>query len=291
MRSTLEGRSELKYALPAARRGEVLALAQGHIEVGAYTGSLADHPGVRWQAGEPEPMGYLVHSLYLDTPRLDGYGERLADASIRNRVRIRTYGTAGQDAAVYLEAKRKLHERVIKQRVSVGRLSAWSRLPGPRPWVAAVAALPPGDVARQATRWLAAVEGPGMVPVCSTHYLREVYEAGTDRLTIDHQVRGAHGLDPRAFQSEGEIDLVPPDWIVLELKFGGPMPGWMRTLVRQMRLCSEPVSKFALGVALTLRVDHPLEGQWLTPPSVLRAGRRADAAEAADTEPEAMVAR
>ena len=294
MRSTLEGRSELKYALPRARRAELLALAAGHVQAGAFTRSLVGAADLDWAADAPEPQGYRVHSLYLDTPTLDGYGERLADASIRNRLRIRTYGAAGEDAGVILEAKRKLHERVVKQRVVAGRLSDWARLAGPRPWVAAVAALPAGEAARLGARWLAAVEGPGMVPACSTHYLREVYEAGGDRLTLDHLVRAAAGLGMRDLQSPGQVDLLPPDWMVLELKFGGPMPVWMRRLVRALRLGSEPVSKFALGVARTLRLDRPLEGRWLTPPSLLRAareGRLADEPAETCVDPIAMVAR
>ncbi|NOY26346.1 MAG: hypothetical protein GXP62_10785 [Oligoflexia bacterium] len=47
----------------------------------------------------------------------------------------------------------------------------------------------------------------------------------------------------------------------------------MRDLVRQLRLCSEAVSKFALGVCRSLRDDRSIELNYLTPYSVRRAGQ------------------
>lgn len=272
MRSTQEGRSELKYALPAARRGEVLALAGGHVQVGAHTHSLAETPGVTWDPADPPPFGYRVHSLYLDTPRLDGYGSRLDGEVIRDRLRIRTYGLPGESAAVYLEAKRKLHRLVVKHRVRAGGMRAWQERAPALPWDGAVAALE-GEARRVGERWLAAVAAGGMVPVCITHYVREVWEDGSTRLTLDHAVRASGGEDPWRLQRQGEVPLLPEDWIVLELKYNGAAPGWIRTLVREMRLQAEPVSKFALAVARTARRDAPAELVRLTPPSVLRAGR------------------
>lgn len=273
MRLSLEGRSELKYALPVSRRGEVMAAAKGHVVVGAHTHSLADTPEVAWDRSDPEPYGYRVHSLYLDSPRLDGYGRRLAEADIRNRVRIRTYGVAGDDSRVFLEAKRKLHERVVKHRVAVGGVHAWAAEDSVEPWVSAVGRLKGRRDQRLAQRWVAAVLAEEMIPACMTHYVREVYEDGTARLTLDHHVRGSHGGDPRQLHRPGEVTLLPPDWMVLELKFNGTEPGWMHNLLRVMRLASEPVSKFALAVVRTVRQDRPIELHYLTPPSLERAGR------------------
>lgn len=276
-----EGRFELKYALPRTRRVEVLRLARPHVVPGAWTDDLSEEPDLALAPDEPPAHGYRVHSLYLDTPQLDGYGRRLDRVDIRNRVRARTYGRPGQRAPVFLESKRKLYDQVVKHRVRIGSTRDWESAAssaGGRgaPWERLVATLPAGEGRRRAERWVAAARG--MVPVCSTHYLREVYEAlpgsanPTARLTLDHRVRGRPGDDPGRLQHPGEVALLPADWFVLELKFNDDMPGWMRGMVAAMRLSAEPVSKFALGVARTARADEPRELRAVMPRSLLAAG-------------------
>ncbi len=291
-----EGRFELKYALPRSRRRELLDHARPYLAAGAFSRDLSDEPELGLGHDEAPAHGYRVHSLYLDTADLQGYGRRLDRVDIRNRVRVRTYGRPGERAPVFLEGKRKLFNQVVKHRVLVGGARAWATDRPHAPWHEAVAALPAGDERRQAERWVASAAG--MRPVCATHYLREVYEAvpgasnPTARLTLDHAVRGSHGDDPRRLQRLGDVPLLPPDWFVLELKFNGSMPGWMRGMVAAMRLSAEPVSKFALGVVRTVRDDEALELRAVTPPSLLRAGVALDVALALDVaDPMAMAAR
>ena len=133
-----EGRFELKYALPLERRQEVLAAAWDHVQPdpnGAEISALL--PDDVLSSG-PSPRGYRVCSLYLDTLDLQGYTERLAEARIRNRVRVRSYGLPGEVAPVFLESKRKLHRNVVKHRIRVGDTQAWSDGDSIRPWRDAV---------------------------------------------------------------------------------------------------------------------------------------------------------
>jgi hypothetical protein len=263
----MEGRAEMKYALPLARRAEVLEAAAGHITPDTHAANLAELlPGLRGPQGE-DPFGYRVSSIYLDTPTLHGYNERLARQRVRNRVRVRSYGFSGQPAPVYLEAKRKLADRVIKHRAKLGDARAWEGADSERPWVELCAGAPPNSVT---ARWLQAVEGPGMVPVCRVSYVRETWCEGNSRLTMDHHVGAAPEPDGRDLRGPCPVPLIPPDWFVLELKFDTTEPPWMLRLVRSLRLAAEPVSKFALGVVLTLRPDKAHERRVLTPPSLLR---------------------
>lgn len=265
-----EGRYELKYALPASRREELLAAAMAWVRPDPHARSLAEAlPGMELPDGEP-PRGYVVHSLYFDTPTLDGYARRLARDRVRNRMRVRTYGLPGEDAPVFLEAKRKLARQVIKHRVRVGTTRSWAEGDPRQPWVSAVARLQEPE-ATAGRRWVEILTREGQLPVASTHYIREIYVQGKDRLSIDHRVRAQARPDPLDFQRVGELPLIPEDWLVVELKFTGAEPLWMRQLVARLRLRSEPISKFALGVAHGHRADRPGELRNLVPPSVLRA--------------------
>lgn len=264
-----EGRTELKYALPGHRRAAVLAAAAGHV-VPDDNGEPLDQwmPSLRRPGGGPA-IGYRVSSLYLDDARLDGYAQRVADLHVRNRVRIRTYGSVGDVAPVFLEAKRKLRARVVKHRVRVGNTADWAQLPGPRPWQHCAALASP--VARHLVdRWVGAVDDRDLQVIHRVEYLRETYTQGSARLTLDHRVSAEPITDPFALRGPTTVPLLPPDWFVLELKYDGHKPLWMRSLVQALRLAAEPVSKFALGVALAVRPDCIRDARRFLPPSVQR---------------------
>lgn len=271
-----EGRAELKYAIHQSQRLAVLRQAWSQV-VADENAALMDGLGhLRDPDGNP-PRGYLVSSLYVDDARFSGYAERLDSRRIRNRLRIRTYGRPGQRRPVFLEAKRKLDSRVIKHRVLVCDTEQWAELPGPRPWRATPGLCTVASAQRTARRWVQAVDRGAMGVVCRVEYLRETFVAGSSRLTLDHQVAAARTDDPHALRGPCPLALLPRDWIVLELKYNGSCPVWMRQLARSLRLQSEPISKFALGVAHAHRPQRAAELRHLTPPTVRRALRQSAA--------------
>lgn len=251
------GRFEVKYLIPLARRDELLAAAGDAV--------IPDPHGRALQGGG---SGYIVHSTYFDTPDLMDYTSRLAEHRVRLRTRIRTYGAPGDRAPVFLELKRKLEDQVIKQRAKVCDADTWSTF-GDTPWVRLYEDKRPA-VCAIAKRFGSVVADRGLVPWVSVHYHREVYvdtrnEAARIRLTIDRQITGsirpsAYDLYPRP-----DFTLFPEGLCVVELKFAGPQPLWMRKMVREMGLRSEPISKFALTMARAIRGDHPHELARLLP--------------------------
>jgi hypothetical protein len=90
------------------------------------------------------------------------------------------------------------------------------------------------------------------------------------RLTLDHRVHAVSTSDPHALRGLCRTRLIPAGWVVLELKYNGQAPTWMRRLVSRFGLVAEPISKFALGVARTCRAEHALDRMATTPPSILR---------------------
>jgi len=60
------GRYELKYLLPRKRRAEVLELVSSHVRPDDHARPL-----------DGDLVGYTVRTLYLDTPSLSDYFERL----------------------------------------------------------------------------------------------------------------------------------------------------------------------------------------------------------------------
>jgi len=264
------GRFEFKYAIPLSECPRIVDLARPFI--------MSDPHGRPLPGGG---IGYAVHSIYFDTvdaaghPTLSDYFERLAEHKVRDRLRIRTYGSPDdENQPVFLENKRKQDDRVVKSRVRVCTAAEWSASNNNRPWQ---------DFAdRVRGQKLLAYRNfdtllQNREPVSVVHYLREVFvDRSPDnprvRLTIDRDVTATtcpRTLDPYA---PPDVDLLPRDWAVLELKFDEDRPGWMRNLVRVMRLRAVPVSKFGLSVMLGYRADRPREVRFFTPKPLRRLG-------------------
>ena len=262
------GRFELKYAVPVALRDRILELTQGFVKPDKHALHLPG--GLR---------GYEVHSLYLDTPDLHDYRQRLAERKIRDRLRVRSYGPRSAGPfPVFLENKRKLENWVIKARVALPANSEQyiaSTRPEPwRQWTPSIT----GSGAYAAEHFVRLTTGGRRVPVSVVHYTREVF-VGLDpdrpqvRLTLDHDVTAStEDLAYCDLYREPHVQLLPPDWMVLELKFGGSKPGWMRHICRELGLRACPVSKFGLSVGMGVAGNRYREVRYLTPRPVRRAG-------------------
>jgi len=118
----------------------------------------------------------------------------------------------------------------------------------------------------------------GRVPVSAVHYFREVYvdrrgdEYGKVRLTLDHEITGTIRPDGRELYAPSDVELMPPDWMVMELKYGGDRPGWMRDICRELGLRALPVPKFGISVARGLRAGHPHDQRKLMPLPIRQIG-------------------
>ncbi|MCB9765798.1 MAG: polyphosphate polymerase domain-containing protein [Alphaproteobacteria bacterium] len=276
-----EGRYEFKYALPLSRRSELMDLTAPHTIPDRKARSIG-----------ADAHGYEVHSLYYDTfdgerPTLRDYFERLAERSIRDRLRVRTYGHRGEEQPVFLENKRKLDDRVVKARALIGNTEGWDAAPGPTPWRALAPGLRPKD--RFAYRdFDRRVVGDGRRPVSVVHYVREVYTALDDpacRLTIDRDVCATTCPTSLDLYAAPDVDLIPRDWVVLEMKFRAHRPLWMRRICAALGLRAVPISKFGLSVALGFRGGHARELRFFTPYPLRRIGafaRRSFGARAGD---------
>jgi hypothetical protein len=259
------GRHEFKYALPLSARAEVLHIVGDRVV-----------PDPHATAREDGLVGYYNHTIYLDTEDLLDYHERLSERRLRNRLRVRTYGRSGDGAPVFLEIKRKIDEWVVKRRVQVCDADTWAAHPHDRPWIEHARAVNGGDHF-VAVHFLHLVED-GRVPVSTVQYFREAYVDrrgdghGRVRLTIDREVTAAVRPDGRSLYASAEVELIPQDWVVMELKYNQDRPGWMREICRELGLRALPVPKFGLSVARGVRAGCPQEQRRLMPRPIRQMG-------------------
>jgi len=259
------GRHEFKYVLPLSARDELLAI-------------IGDNamPDQHASAREDGLVGYYNHSIYLDTEDLLDYHERLSVRRVRNRLRVRSYGKPGERAPVFLENKRKIDEWVVKQRVRVCDADTWAAHPHDRPWVDFASGVNGGG-RYAAAHFLRLVEN-GRVPVSMVRYFREVYLDGRGdgygkvRLTIDREIFAKVRPDGRDLYAAPDVELIPRDWMVMELKFCGDRPAWMRAICRELGLRAHPVPKFGLSIARGVRAGHGRDQEALLPRPIRQTG-------------------
>ncbi len=232
-------RWELKYIIP-----EDTALAVARF-VSSYT--VLDDYGV----GKPH-NSYPIHSLYLDSEALTIYWHTINGNKNRFKLRLRFYDNS-PESPVFFEIKRRMNNAILKQRGGVRRKSVDYILAGhlPQPEHLIKQDNPKEHVALQ--RFSQYIKEYKAVPKAHIHYLREAWVSRHDnslRVTFDRNV--LISAEPTA---RLEIDHVNPTCVygkdvVLEFKFTGRFPDYLRECCRIFGLTTTTAAKYADGIAL-----------------------------------------
>jgi hypothetical protein len=197
---------------------------------------------------EPDAHGengtYPVRSLYYDTPDLRFYHEKKDGLKIRRKLRVRNYG----DDLCFLEIKRKINNKVLKERASLPSAQVAGALDGLDPRVV-MSGRPEGDV-RTLERFRFNLRSLGLVPTVLISYRRQAFVSRRDpglRITFDSDLRCRIQTQSETPLEEG--DLLPfEERCVLELKFDDRPPRWLLGLSAEFPLKREPFSKYCEGI-------------------------------------------
>lgn len=230
-----DGAYELKYLIDEERAARIMAWARTHLNPDPHAGG--DH-------GD----GYLVNSLYLDTPNLDVFHR--SELYQQRKYRLRRYGS---DTKIWLEVKAKRKGLVRKQRVAVEDHTVEHRLTQSidNDW--------DGVWYRQR------LDEHQLRPVCQVTYRRFARVGmtvnGTMRLTIDNSLSGclANGWQVPNSPLEG-VQLLQGQCI-LELKFQVAMPAIFHQLVADEQLLTTSFSKYRTSVEECVPLDW-IAGEW-----------------------------
>lgn len=218
---------------------------------------VADEHG--FDSTEP---GYLIDSLYLDSPSLACYRAREENAPHRFKLRVRHYGDGGP---VHLEVKERHRDVCRKTRVAVRRDELLEAVRGE--------ALPLEDSPwrrRQVDRFAALIALHGLEPRVLVRYRREAYQSEIDRyarVTFDRrmQAQPVEGWDLSG--GDDGWNSLDESWhldglhspVILELKCERQMPAWMAGIIRDHSLVRRGFSKYATGVSIALIAERGLD--------------------------------
>ena len=201
-----------------------------------------------------------VLSLYLDTPDWRIIRSSIEAADYKEKLRLRSYGTAGADSTVFLELKKKYGGVVYKRRAAMTLREAERYLRmGIKPFESQI---------MSEIDWAMRLYGrpkAAMLIACE----REAWfdEAHPDlRLTFDRNIRCREN-ELRLDRGSAGICLLPRDTVLLEIKTAGAMPLWLADALDAESILPGSFSKYGEAYLRTLKEKN-------RPVSITEGGER-----------------
>jgi SPX domain protein involved in polyphosphate accumulation len=200
---------------------------------------------------------YGLSSLYYDGPHFCFYWEKVDGIKFRRKLRIRHYESSEPLTAgtpVFVEIKQRLNRVTQKRRVLLPygealRLCDGRQVPEHAPQDAAVIDEIHGMLWQYNLR-----------PASVVRYTRQAL-VGTDydiglRVTFDTDL--SYRANHLALCAEtGGLQLLPPDWTVVEIKVNERIPYWLTELVAAHNLNLVRVSKYCRSIELAQNLATP----------------------------------
>ena len=183
-----------------------------------------------------------VMSLYLDTPDHRIIRNSMEAVDYKEKLRLRSYGTATSDSTVFLELKKKYGGVVYKRRAAMKLSQAHSYLHRQaQPFESQI--MSEIDWAMRLYRW----PKPAMLIACE----REAWfddEHPDLRLTFDRNIRYRE-IDLAFRRAYTGTPLLSKNTVLLEIKTAGAMPLWLADALDQEGILPCSFSKY--GAAYT----------------------------------------
>ena len=193
-----------------------------------------------------------VLSLYLDTPDHRLIRNSIEAVNYKEKLRLRSYGTAADTSTVFLELKKKFDGVVYKRRAAMTLAEAVRYLEqGSKPFESQI---------MSEIDWAMHLYG-GLKPAMMIACEREAWfdEAHPDlRLTFDRNIRCREN-ELRLDRGSAGIVLLPEQTLLLEIKTAGAMPLWLAEALDAEGILPGRFSKYGTAYTRTLQEKkHPV---------------------------------
>jgi hypothetical protein len=227
------GRYEHKYLVTDQIAVAIRDAILPYVDVDAHT-----PPGSK--------RGYVVHSVYLDTPMLDLYRQTREGQSNRFKLRVRFYDDQPQGVA-FVEIKEKAAGQVFKRRYAADKPFVQALLEDPQ-CEPLVRTLNNGGRGSALDEFCQRRRTLGAGPKVFITYQREAYNSNGDppvRITFDRRIR------TNACGRGGDLSVPPYGTnigglnVLVEFKYAGDPPAWLNEVQARFGLRRESFSKFA----------------------------------------------
>ena len=211
-------RYELKYVLDFRQLRAVLDAMEPHMVPDKYS-----HSSIR--------------NLYLDTPDFRLIRRSLERPVYKEKLRVRSYGQAGEHAPVFVELKKKYQSVVYKRRISIPQDQAAACIAGAQPW-------PDSQIGAELAYAMEFYQT--LRPAVFLSYERDAYHGILDpdlRVTFDTEIR--YRQKELTLDSDPwGISILTPRQVLMELKVAGGLPIWMAHVLSEQRIFKTSFSKY-----------------------------------------------
>lgn len=196
---------------------------------------------------------YSVRSIYLDTPRLLFFYEKLDSVKIRKKLRVRVYNYLEPDCSAFLEIKRKYNNNIFKERAKVPLEEAPNLMNGAGLNLAYAKAK--FNERAVMDKFIYLTKRLKLETKVLITYEREALVGIDDpdlRVTFDMNVRSFPLPDFYEIYREDDLRSFAGTNFILEIKFYGRMPVWTRNVIRDFGLRVQAISKYCNGLKVWL---------------------------------------
>ena len=211
-------RYEFKYLMDARQLQAVLAAMAPHMVPDEYS-----HSSIR--------------NLYLDTPDFRLIRRSLEKPVYKEKLRVRSYGRAGREAAVFVELKKKFLSVVYKRRISMPQNQVLRCVAGTELW-------PDSQIGAELA--YAADFYKTLRPAVFLCYERDSFRGVEDegfRVTFDREIR--YRREELTLDSDTwGIPILAPGRVLMEVKVAGGLPLWMVHVLSEQGVFKTSFSKY-----------------------------------------------
>ncbi len=186
---------------------------------------------------EDRYASYTICNIYYDTPCYELIQKSITKPFYKEKLRLRSYGAAKEDGAVFLEIKKKSDGIVYKRRKQMPLSVAKEYVQG--------GAKPEngGQIGQELDWFLRCYQ---IVPKVYIAYDREAYVGKEDdrlRVTFDRSIRYREDRLDLAEDTQG-ILLLPEEQLVMEIKIPDSFPFWLARLLSKHKIYPTSFSKY-----------------------------------------------
>jgi hypothetical protein len=177
------------------------------------------------------------------------YYQKIEGVESRRKYRIRGYGRLSEDPMVYLEIKRKHVDRIDKNRAQIPWRNVAEILADGRPEKYVIRRDDNRPSAADARSFLYYYHRLALCPTLLVVYEREAYQHRFERslrLTFDVDLRSALFPSLNMLFDADPMRQAIRDYVIMEVKFFGGLPAWVRSVVERYQLPRLALSKYTI---------------------------------------------
>ncbi len=231
-------RLEYKYLVPFSKINELRSALNPFVSIDEY-------------AEREENKEYTVHSIYLDTMKLDDYHEKLAGIKIRKKLRIRGYNNIDENCTVFLEIKRKYENHISKNRAPLLYANLEDILKTADYEKYLLKKKNFLDSKNDACKFFYLSKMKNCSPVVLINYEREAFFSKHDstlRLTFDKNLRSSSFPKFTTLFDDTAMKYSMSGNFILEIKFFNGFPSWLQKILSRFELRRQALSKYTISV-------------------------------------------